>query len=271
MLWRAGEPQALRPEGAVDVMSHLLCRNSGTGQEPSSRAEAASCARAARQASRVDEVDARPPQLRVPAEDRLAKTHPREAAARPAAIVEACPRKIDRSVPPAGDTKCVDWASHSPDHCASTVLRSGEAMTRRHQPCCLGKPAATLRPAACAPVVDRRLLVLLLEEGRAGSKAAGDMRAPVNRGGCGLGGGPEDGHTDEQRDAHAPIIARYCSLRRAALSDCLSCSTPSNRSPCSATRRRTASIVNAAGSSSSSTSSQRSGVETGAPGLGRTE
>ncbi len=37
------------------------------------------------------------------------------------------------------------------------------------------------------------------------------------------------------------------------------------------TRSRTAAIVNAAGSSSGTTSSQRSGVETGAPGCGRTE
>ena len=42
-------------------------------------------------------------------------------------------------------------------------------------------------------------------------------------------------------------------------------------SPCSATRAGTTSIVNAAGSSGSSTSSQRSGVETGAPAFGRTE
>ena len=58
---------------------------------------------------------------------------------------------------------------------------------------------------------------------------------------------------------------------RALVSDCLPWSTPSKRSPCFSTRARTASIVNAAGSRSSFTSSQRSGVETGAPGRGRTE
>ena len=43
------------------------------------------------------------------------------------------------------------------------------------------------------------------------------------------------------------------------------------RSPCSATRSSTASIVNPAGSSPDFTSSQRSGVDTGAPARGRTE
>ena len=67
------------------------------------------------------------------------------------------------------------------------------------------------------------------------------------------------------------LASSYCSLRSAELSDCLVFSTPSNRSPCSATRRRTTSIVNWAGSSFSFTSSQRNGVETGAPACGRTE
>ena len=58
---------------------------------------------------------------------------------------------------------------------------------------------------------------------------------------------------------------------RRADSDCFSVSTPSNRSPCRSTRSSTASIVNAAGSSDGLTSSQRSGVETGAPSFGRTE
>ena len=57
----------------------------------------------------------------------------------------------------------------------------------------------------------------------------------------------------------------------AAVSDCFVVNTPSNRSPSRATRASTASIVNAAGSSDSFTSSQRSGVETGAPAFGRTE
>ena len=57
----------------------------------------------------------------------------------------------------------------------------------------------------------------------------------------------------------------------AAESDCLVVSTPSNRSPSLATRSSTASIVNAAGSRVSFTSSQRNGVETGAPAFGRTE
>ncbi len=48
-------------------------------------------------------------------------------------------------------------------------------------------------------------------------------------------------------------------------------STPAKRSPCSRIRSSTTSIVNEAGSSDSSTSSQRSGVETEAPAVGRTE
>ena len=47
--------------------------------------------------------------------------------------------------------------------------------------------------------------------------------------------------------------------------------TPSSRSPCRATRSSTTPIVKPAGSSESVTSSQSSGVETGAPGCGRTE
>ena len=54
-------------------------------------------------------------------------------------------------------------------------------------------------------------------------------------------------------------------------SRCFVVSTPSKRSPISRTRSSTTSIVNDAGSSRSSTSSQRSGVDTGAPARGRTE
>src|SRR5215210_47417 len=67
------------------------------------------------------------------------------------------------------------------------------------------------------------------------------------------------------------LVQLHCSAFRAWLSDCLVVRTPSNRSPSAFTRSRTASIVKAAGSSDSSTSSQRNGVETGAPGFGRTE
>jgi hypothetical protein len=59
--------------------------------------------------------------------------------------------------------------------------------------------------------------------------------------------------------------------RSAAASDCRAFSTPSNRSPCCSTRPSATSIVKSRGSRSSVTSSQRSGVETGAPALGRTE
>src|SRR5581483_4844061 len=70
--------------------------------------------------------------------------------------------------------------------------------------------------------------------------------------------------------AHAPGQA-VVSDRSAFESDWRAVSSPAARSPCSRTRTRTASIVNAAGSSASPTSSQRSGVDTGAPGCGRTE
>ena len=61
------------------------------------------------------------------------------------------------------------------------------------------------------------------------------------------------------------------SARSAEPSDCPPSSTRANRSPSFATRSSTASIVNASGSSPGRTSSQRSGVETGAPDRGRTE
>ena len=57
----------------------------------------------------------------------------------------------------------------------------------------------------------------------------------------------------------------------AAPSDCPPSSTRANRSPSRSTRSSTASMVNATGSRPGRTSSQRSGVETGAPARGRTE
>src|SRR6266404_5149032 len=54
-------------------------------------------------------------------------------------------------------------------------------------------------------------------------------------------------------------------------SRCFVVSTPAKRSPCSRTRSSTTSMVKAEGSRPSLTSSQRRGVETGAPARGRTE
>src|SRR5437868_8820677 len=59
--------------------------------------------------------------------------------------------------------------------------------------------------------------------------------------------------------------------RHGVFSRCFAVNTPSSRSPCLRMRSSTTSIVNADGSRSSFTSSQRSGVETGAPARGRTE
>ena len=61
------------------------------------------------------------------------------------------------------------------------------------------------------------------------------------------------------------------SARRAGPRRCLAFSTPSKRSPWRWSRSRTDSMVKVDGSSFSSTSSQWSGVETGALGIGRTE
>src|SRR5207244_5400010 len=68
-----------------------------------------------------------------------------------------------------------------------------------------------------------------------------------------------------------PDVAGQDKAFSASLNRCRVVSTPSNTSPCWATRCWTTSIVNCAGSSPGFTSSQRSGVETGAPGRGRTE
>jgi hypothetical protein len=67
------------------------------------------------------------------------------------------------------------------------------------------------------------------------------------------------------------FLGIYLSAFRALSIRCFVVSTPAKRSPCLRTRPSTTSMVNAAGSSDSFTSSQRSGVETGAPGRGRTE
>src|SRR5436190_410465 len=88
-----------------------------------------------------------------------------------------------------------------------------------------------------------------------------------------------DGLTPERIDAGplgddrglTPDMAGQAKALSASFNRCLVFSTPSNRSPCCATRCCTTSIVNWAGSSPGLTSFQRSGVDTGAPGRGRTE
>ncbi len=71
------------------------------------------------------------------------------------------------------------------------------------------------------------------------------------------------------------LCDELCELHRsdakAGPSRCRVVKTPSNRSPCWSIRPSATSIENSRGSSPSFTSSQRSGVDTGAPGCGRTE
>ena len=72
--------------------------------------------------------------------------------------------------------------------------------------------------------------------------------------------------------AEARRVARcYPNAASARSRRCFVVRTPSKRSPCVRTRSSTTSIVNESGSRSSFTSSHRKGVETGAPGRGRTE
>ncbi len=66
----------------------------------------------------------------------------------------------------------------------------------------------------------------------------------------------------------APGVSPNASM--APDSDCLSSRTGANRSP-AANRSQTLSIRKSPGSRSSSSSSQSSGVDTGAPGSGRSE
>ena len=92
-----------------------------------------------------------------------------------------------------------------------------------------------------------------------------------------------DVHRDPEPDAHPryrkpPSVPRQvtvCYLGSFGGSDrgndWPSRSTGSKRSPRSSSRRRTAAIVNRLGSSFGVSSSHSSGVDTGAPGFGRTE
>src|SRR5438105_9521724 len=76
---------------------------------------------------------------------------------------------------------------------------------------------------------------------------------------------PRDGYRDR------PFRGQSVRVFKASFNRCRVVSTPSNRSPCFAILCSTTSIVNWAGSSPGFTSSQRRGVETGAPGRGLTE
>src|SRR5829696_4618879 len=67
------------------------------------------------------------------------------------------------------------------------------------------------------------------------------------------------------------VVPAHVIVFSARVSDCRSFRTGSKRSPWRSTRACTAAMVNSSGSRSSLTSSQRSGVDTGAPGRGRTE
>src|SRR5262249_9795591 len=73
-------------------------------------------------------------------------------------------------------------------------------------------------------------------------------------------------HSEVGVEVRAELRELHRTDSRAALNSCRVVSPPSTRSPCRSTRPSTVSMVNASGSSCSFTSSQRSGVETGAPG-----
>ena len=75
----------------------------------------------------------------------------------------------------------------------------------------------------------------------------------------------------DRRDRDPVDRDDHRSAFNAGPSRCDAWSTGSNRSPCSAMRSSATAIGKSLGRTSSVSSSQRSGVETGAPGFGRTE
>ena len=168
VLRRAGEPQALRPEGAVDVMSHLLCRNSGTRQSLAAGPGGLLALKGHGHRLGVDQIDPRLPLHALPGPDRLVQPHPRKP--RPASNrrpVDACPRKIGRTRATGGrdEVRRLRLALARPLRraaCLPVVSRSDDGATSLGW--CGSGPTTFAQPDA-APAIDRRLLVSLLEEG----------------------------------------------------------------------------------------------------------
>src|SRR5262245_25012183 len=78
MLRRAGEPQALRPEGAIFVMSHLLCRTANA-QSLAAGPPGLTSLKPHGQRPRVDEVEAGAAQQPCPVPNLLGQPDPRDA------------------------------------------------------------------------------------------------------------------------------------------------------------------------------------------------
>ena len=142
-----------------------------------------------------------------------------------------------------GRTAQVEDVATSPDHRGKGLASRSRAARRRR--------GAGLGPRLRLPGRERR------------KPGAGAVRAPRLR--------DRRPHLELPQEARPDGADPYLISRRAGPSACLSSSTSEKRSPSRSTRPSTTSIVKAVGSRSSVTSSHRSGVETGAPALGRTE